>query len=81
MPKILQQIICKSRDSILEHLEDLMKTIYRLTAIVDYIIGSFGSNDGVEASVHDNDVPSIIETLTACRQQEIYIRQKFLYKL
>ncbi|XP_076759546.1 cilia- and flagella-associated protein 206 [Xylocopa sonorina] len=73
LPAILQKAVKKSRDSITEFLGRLMMKIYRFTAAVEKIgfmkevipFGVFTKENANWA----------IEMLTACRQQEIYVRK------
>ncbi|KAK0086606.1 hypothetical protein PV325_002915 [Microctonus aethiopoides] len=83
LPTILQEAIDKSRELILQLLEELMKAIYRLTTAVENIISqsTFIESDAVSSSQKNinsemnKNIIWIIETLTTCRQQEIYIRK------
>ncbi|XP_043271050.1 cilia- and flagella-associated protein 206 isoform X2 [Venturia canescens] len=89
LPAILQESVGKSRDSVLELLEDLMKTVYRLTSAVEKIINvkteeNNGTQDYGESeedrkypqdATSDEDFSWAVELLGACRQQEIYIRK------
>ncbi|OAD56516.1 hypothetical protein WN48_03203 [Eufriesea mexicana] len=73
LPAILQKAIKETRDSIMEFLERLMTKIYRFTAVVEKIcyvreIIPFGV-------LTKENVNWAIEMLTACRQQEIYVRK------
>ncbi|KAF7991410.1 hypothetical protein HCN44_002972 [Aphidius gifuensis] len=76
LPSILQEAVVKTRDSILELLEDLMKTVYRLTAAVENIVQilSFKTNYSSDKKI-DKEYTWIIEMLIAYRQQEIYTRK------
>lgn len=79
MPGILQDAVGKSREAVLELLEELMKTVYRLTGAVERIIedNADESEEGKKWSVKaasEDDFVWAVELLTACRQQEIYIR-------
>lgn len=87
MPSILQEAIGRTRASILELLERLMHTVYKLTAAVEkalmnvFVTGqennSFESETLADASIEfdrEGNVKWFIEMLTACRQKEIYIR-------
>lgn len=82
VPTMLQEAIDKSRELILQLLEELMKAIYRLTTAAENIISqsTFIESNVVSSSPKNTNLETnkniiwIIETLTACRQQEIYIR-------
>lgn len=72
VPAILQEAVKKTHDSIMEFLEHLMSKIYKFTAAVEKSIlmkaiipfGIFTKKNVKWAK----------EMLTACRQQEIYVR-------
>lgn len=79
----------KSRDAVLELLEDLMKTVYRLTSAVERMINETienNENDDYEKRGNEQNNPQresfdedfswAVELLGACRQQEIYIRHE-----
>lgn len=72
MPAILQKATKKTRDCVMEFLERLMTKIYKFTAAIEKIclirkLIPFGVYT-IE------NVNWAIEMLTACRQQEIYVR-------
>ncbi|KOC59228.1 UPF0704 protein C6orf165 like protein [Habropoda laboriosa] len=73
LPAILQTAIKRTRDSIVEFLERLMLKIYKFTAAVDkaHLI-----KEVIPFGVFTmENINWTIEMLTACRQQEIYIRK------
>ncbi|KAL6446763.1 hypothetical protein ACFW04_001295 [Cataglyphis niger] len=67
LPSILQEALTKTRNSVLELLEPLMVKVYKFTAIVENAIKTKKTNE--------EHIKWAIEMLTACRQQEIYIRK------
>ena len=72
MPAILQKAIEKTRDCIVEFLENLMTRIYKFTALADKIIFI---KELIPFGVYTKEnVNWAIEMLSASRQQEIYIR-------
>ena len=82
VPNILQEALMKTRNSILELLEPLMAKIYKFTAVVENAVTCMSidisdvicCNSKETASDVEEKIEWIIEMLTACRQQEIYIR-------
>ncbi|KAG7189976.1 hypothetical protein KM043_006136 [Ampulex compressa] len=86
LPTILQEGVKKTRDTIVELLERLMLSIYKLTAIVEKTvtirttIGESDPSKDVKRTLlpdgyTDDNVAWAIEMLTASRQQEIYVRK------
>lgn len=78
VPSILQEALTKTRNSVLELLEPLMAKVYKFTAIVENAItrtsiGVAGSSKEATSDLEEQ-IEWAIEMLTACRQQEIYIR-------
>ncbi|KAL0129841.1 hypothetical protein PUN28_001831 [Cardiocondyla obscurior] len=83
LPSILQEALTKTRNSILQMLEPLMTKIYKFTAIVENAItctsidtldATFCSSKEIVSDMQKK-IEWTIEMLTACRQQEIYIRK------
>ncbi|XP_043519912.1 cilia- and flagella-associated protein 206-like isoform X1 [Frieseomelitta varia] len=73
LPAILQRAIEKTRDCIVEFLENLMSRIYKFTALADKIIFI---KELIPFDVYTKEnVNWAIEMLSASRQQEIYIRK------
>ncbi|XP_012281391.1 cilia- and flagella-associated protein 206 [Orussus abietinus] len=82
LPSILQQAVSRTRNSILELLEKLMKKVYKFTAAVENTMSIPPDDDDDEvcrpkfpSRVCQEDVDWAIEMLAASRQQEIYIRK------
>ncbi|XP_011296767.1 UPF0704 protein C6orf165 homolog [Fopius arisanus] len=77
LPQILQKAIEKSHQSILEFLQDIMKRVYRFTAAVENIVLILSSSlkSPRFSDNHTDHAIWLIETLTAYRQQEIFIRK------
>lgn len=72
MPAILQKAVEKTRDCVVEFLENLMSRIYKFTALADKIIFV---KELIPFDVYTKEnVNWAIEMLSASRQQEIYIR-------
>lgn len=72
VPAILQEATEKTRDSIMEHLEQLMSKIYRFTTAVER---AYVAREIIPFGIFtEENVQWAIEMLAASRQQEIYVR-------
>nr|XP_034179194.1 cilia- and flagella-associated protein 206 [Osmia lignaria] len=73
LPAILQEAVKKTHESIIEFLEHLMSKIYKFTAAVEKsVVMKAIIPFGIFTKKNVNWVK---EMLTACRQQEIYVRK------
>ncbi|XP_066587430.1 cilia- and flagella-associated protein 206 isoform X2 [Prorops nasuta] len=72
LPSILKEAINRTHKIIIELLEEIMKKIYRFTSAVE---NAMNLQEFLPDNISDKDVDWAVEMLTACRQQEIYIRK------
>nr|XP_012136219.1 PREDICTED: UPF0704 protein C6orf165 homolog isoform X2 [Megachile rotundata] len=73
LPAILQEAVKKTHDSIMTFLEQLMSKIYKFTATVEK---AFLMKEIIPYGFFTNkNIQWAKEMLTACRQQEIYVRK------
>ncbi|XP_076234575.1 cilia- and flagella-associated protein 206 [Calliopsis andreniformis] len=73
LPAILQEATQKTRDSVMEYLEQLMPKIYKFTTVLER---AFITRDIIPFGVFSKEnVEWAIEMLAASRQQEIYVRK------